>query len=207
MYRYYFNLFYVGVSRAKRHLYVNETDLPIQFEEFFAQNFDRKTVAEAVTGLGDIVSVLDIDTDELISRIGQFLRLGQYDNARFTTNRIADDRERNIQLNHIDVYEKYIRYGKHRDAGIRYWELGMFDDAKAQFDLSGDTALKDMIDACQAESDRGLDVGIVRFLPDLRGNDTAERLIMEVLRKDYGACVTTQKNINEKLKALKHRRT
>ena len=47
VYRYYFNLFYVGISRAKQHLFVCEREYPKSFESLFNEKFERKNKEDA----------------------------------------------------------------------------------------------------------------------------------------------------------------
>ena len=205
VYRYYFNLFYVGVSRAKQFLYVTEREETPLFADFFKKNFDKKTGDEAVRMLSEVVRKIEVDQEEIIERTMQFVRLGQYDNARFLADKIEDDALRRAYNNRIDVNEEFIRGGAYRDAGIRYWQLGMTDDAKEMFSLSGDDALVELVDAITKGTAGSLDASIVKFYPDLKENEGARALILRVLETDLARLTENQKDINRKFKQGKGR--
>ena len=205
VYRYYFNLFYVGVSRAKQYLYVTEKQEIPFFAAFFAEHFEKKSEEAAIKDLSEVVKKIEIDQEEIVERTLQFIRLGQYDNARFIADKIEDDAVRRAYLNRIDVNEEYIRRGNYRDAGIRYWYLGMTDDAKEMFSLSGDDILVDLVDAIAHGNAGSLDTSIVAYYPDLEENEGARALILRVLQNDLARLAETQKGLNKKLKKGKGR--
>ena len=205
VYRYYFNLFYVGVSRAKQYLYVAENkDVPL-FSNFFKNNFEKKSGEEAIKQLSEVVRRIEVDQDEIIERTMQFVRLGQYDNARFLADKIEDDALRRAYNNRIDVNEEFIRRGAYRDAGIKYWQLGMTDDAKEMFSLSGDETLAELVDAITQGNAGTLDASVVKFYPDLTENEGARALILRVLETDLARLAENQKEINRKFKRNKGR--
>lgn len=205
VYRYYFNLFYVGVSRAQSNLYVaEEKDIPM-FTDFFANNFDNMNKDETLSHLSDIVSTIETDIDELLDNIEQFIKLQQYDNARFAANKILDDVERTYQLNTIDIYEQFIHHEKHRDAGIRYWELGLFNEAKQQFARSGDDKLIELVDACLIDDSKELGIDILQYYDEVANNESARNLILQVVKNDLNNLTNEQKTINKKLKSIKEK--
>lgn len=206
VFRYYFNLFYVGVSRAKRHLFVAEEREIDTFSDFFDNSFRRMTGSEAVTALGGIVSRIELDYEDIIERITQFVGLGQYDNARFAADKISDDKERTYRLEGIDIYEKFIAHGKYREAGIRFWEIGRSEDAKKYFALSGDAILSRLVDACAGEDSKGLDIDILNFLPEVAGNGVATKLILQTVNNDLQRLKERQKNINNRFVKIKEKR-
>lgn len=200
VFRYYFNLFYVGLSRAKAHLYVVEGfQTPILYN-FFSDNFTLLNRTDAIDKLNKVASKLLIGQVEMIKRTSQFLLLGQYDNARQTANKIIDALERQQYLDRIDVYENYVSGGEYRNAGIRFWELNMYNDAEEMFGLSGDDALTELMYACKKGTGEGLNVSIVKFLPEVYENDDAVKLIIGTLKKDLNSFKTEQKEITRKLK-------
>lgn len=205
VYRYYFNLFYVGVSRAKTHLYVVEEKTIPMFNELFNDYFDVVDSNAAIKSIAAIASVMEEDLDELIERINQFIKLEQYDNARFAANKIADDGERNDYLNVIEVNERFIRYGKHREAGVSYWGKNMLDEAKAQFVLSDDKVLIELIDACAAEDKGRLDIEIVKYLQLVGNNKAATNIILETVKGDLKLLQEQNRDINSKFRSIKER--
>lgn len=203
VYRYYFNLFYVGISRAKCNVYIAEEKEIDIFKSFLADNFQQKNSDEALLSINSIANKIEIDQNEIIERIKQFIKLEQYENAKFTTNKILDDKQRQEWLQRIEIGEEFVHKGKYRQAGIRFWEYGMTNDAKRQFKLSKDEALIDLMDACYGESDSNMSVDIVQYLPSVVGKKVAEKLILEILQRDLQNVKSKQININKKLKKLK----
>ncbi|MEG2675883.1 MAG: 3'-5' exonuclease, partial [Clostridia bacterium] len=206
VFRYYFNLFYVGVSRAKINLYVCEDEKIQLFDEFFADNFAKNSPQEAINGLADAVGRAETEQEELLDRVEQFVKLEQFDNARFTANKINDDIARTYWLNKTDIAEKFILHGNYRDAGIKFWELEMYDDAKIQFGLSGDEKLCELVDACLENNKQGLSIDIIQFFNAVEGNDVARKLIIETVQKDLSQILSKQKELNSKFKKIKERK-
>ena len=59
VFRYYYNLFYVGISRAKEHLFVVENKNIVQFKDFFKQNFENSDTVGAIKLLSNVVSKIE----------------------------------------------------------------------------------------------------------------------------------------------------
>ena len=203
VYRYYFNLFYVGVSRAKAHVYVCERDEIPFFDKFFATEFACLTPVEALNRLEKILSRTETDDADLGERIEEFMRLGQYANARVALDRLRDDNVRVAYRDKIDVHEEFISHGNYREAGVRFWEKGLYDDAREMFALSGDKLLIEFMEACLDNDDRALDYDIVRYFTDVGNNDVAYKLILSTVRRDLEEIRKTQSSLNAAFKALR----
>ncbi len=199
VFRYYFNLFYVGISRARQYLFVAESDYPEMFEGLFNQCFERKNKDAALSFLKDIAGAIEIDDDEFCERIEKFCSLEQYENARNTADRLSSDELRRKQLIYISVHEKYLRYGKVRDAGIEYWRQGMDAEAREMFRRSGDEKLFPLMDAC-LKGGGVLDPEIVRFYPLVGDNELAKKIIIDTLNKDSGEIAANFKAANLNMK-------
>ncbi|MDE6666989.1 MAG: AAA family ATPase [Clostridia bacterium] len=199
VFRYYFNLFYVGISRARQYLFVAESDYPETFNALFNECFERKNKESALSYLKEVAGKLEIDDDELIERIEKFCSLEQYENARNTADRLSSDELRKKQLVYIAVHEKFLRYGKIRDAGIEYWRQGMDAEAREMFTRSGDEKLFPLMDAC-AKGGGVLDPDIVRFYPLVEDNDVARKIILDTLNKESGEIAVNFKTANANLK-------
>ena len=202
VFRYYFNLFYVGVSRAKQYLFVAERTYPQAFDGLFSECFSRKNKQQALATLGEVAGKIELDDEELIERIEKFCSLEQYDNARFTADRLSTDALREQQLAHIFVHSEYLRYGRYRDAGAEYWKRGMDAEAREMFTQSGDEQLFPLMDACKLGGGV-LDVDIVKFYPLVTDNDLAKKLIVETVQNDYKALMDKQRQINHVFRGKK----
>lgn len=200
VFRYYYNLFYVGVSRAKQNIFVVEKLNISQFKNFFANNFNQQDAKGAIKLLSDIVSKVEFTQAEILERVKEFIKLEQYDNARFTANKIQDDLQRINELHKIEINQNFISSGKYREAGIKFWEYGMIDDAKKQFTLSGDQKLIELVDACSQNSDSGLNIDIVNYFDDVKDNALAQKFIIETVQKDIANLKSSFKNIKENFK-------
>ena len=200
VYRYYFNLFYVGVSRAKQYLLVSEKEDNEIFAPLFSTCFDVLTEEKAVAFLTEIAGKTELDDDELVSRIEKFIELSQYENAYFTSDRLSDETLRTALRAKIYVHETFIEKGDLRGAGMEYWKRGMDEEAKKTFVLSGDEKVIPLIDACRMGG-KNLDYDIVRFYPLVLDNPVAKSIIIETLKNDYNEVLGFQNSIKEKLKA------
>ncbi len=199
VFRYYFNLFYVGISRAKQYLFVAESNYPETFNALFKECFESKNKESALAYLKDIAGKIEIDDDEFIERIEKFCSLEQFENARNTADRLSSDELRKKQLIYISVYEKYLRFGKIRDAGIEYWRQGMDAEAREMFVRSGDEQLFPLMDAC-AQGGGALDPEIVRFYTLVEDNDVAKKIILDTLNSDCSEIAANLKSANNQLK-------
>ncbi|MCH5154576.1 MAG: ATP-dependent helicase [Clostridiales bacterium] len=199
VFRYYFNLFYVGVSRARQYLFVIESDYPKFFDKLFDECFSRKNKDNALNLLREIAGRIEIDDDEFIERIQKFCSLEQYDNARSAADRLSTEELRAKQLVYISVHEKYLRYGKYRDAGVEYWRHGMDGEARECFVRSGDERLFPLMDAC-LQRGGALDPDIVRFFPLVEDNDVAKSIIIDTLKSDYSDLAAGIKAANSKMR-------
>ena len=206
VYRYYFNLFYVGVSRAKAHIYVVENEEINAFKSFFNDNFDVLNSKRAIEALAEDVGRLDVDRDELLERIEQFIKLGQYDNARFNSGKLIDGDDKKEALERIEIHEEFISHGKYREAGIKYWEYGRTEEAKRMFELSGDNVLIDLIDACAEGDEKGLTADIIKYYPEVCANEVARNIILATLERDLLQFKEAQKTLNAKFKKAKEKK-
>ena len=205
VYRYYFNLFYVGVSRAKHNIFVYEKSKIDMFEDFFKTNFEGLSGTDAYVKFSDIVSKIEIDDDEIFERINEFIKLGQWDNARFYAEKFEDDTLRVQQLAKIDAFENLVFKGKNREAGIKLWRAGLTADAKKQFAISGDTKLIEFLDQLEGRASANLDADIVRFFVDFDDNDEAQKLILEVVNQDLENMRLRHRQTKQKLKEFKEK--
>ena len=200
VYRYYYNLFYVGVSRAKQNLFVVESSKINQFVKFFQKNFVISNSAQAIKKLEDIVSKVEFTQFEVKERVSEFVRLGQYENARFTAMKIQDDVERNNILKTIEISEKYIQHGEYRDAGIKFWEYGLIDSAREQFLLSGDAPLIELMNSCLSNNSENLNIDIINYYLDVSENDFAKSFILDTVKNDVDNLKTKFKEIKDNFK-------
>ena len=202
VYRYYFNLFYVGVSRAQQYLFVTErAQIPL-FKNLFENTLEQADETKAIKLLSEIADKIELDDDELVARIQQFIGLEQYENALFTADKISDDTIRIAEIQRIEVAKKFVRFGKYREAGVEYWKRNMIDDARKMFRMSNDEKLIELMDASLGKGNK-LDVNIVSFYPFVADNDVAREIILDTVKSDYNELLGAQRKINETLKTKK----
>lgn len=183
VYRYYFNLFYVGISRAKHNLFIVEENGINLFNSFFSDNFEILGADEAFERFAEVVSKQEIDEDEIYERINEFIRLGQFDNAKFYALKLGGYEEIQ-QLEKIEAYKNFVFKGKNKEAGIKLWKAGLTAEAKEQFNLSGDIKLIEFLDSLENSNQTNLDGEIVKFWKDFADNDDAKALIVETLKQE-----------------------
>lgn len=205
VFRFFFNLFYVGLSRGKHNLFVYEEKQVQIFDEFFRNNFNILNGDEASELFSSIIGKIDFDDDEIYNRIDEFIKLGQFDNARFYANKFESGEETARQLAKIDAYQNFVFKGKNKQAGIMLWKAGLAAEAKEQFAISGDTKLIEFIDNLQGKNAENLDAEIVRFFVDFDDNDEAQKLILDVLFQDLEDIREKHKWTKNKLKDFKEK--
>ena len=171
-----------------------------QFETFFKSNFECLSLTDTIKKLNTVVSKVEFTQREAIERTYEFIKLEQYDNAKFMAQKIKDDTKRIDCIRTIDIHEKYIKPGNYREAGIKFWEYGMIDDAKKQFLLSNDTILIDLIDKCATNNSKDLNIDIISYYLDVAGNSVAQSFILDTAKKDISALKSSFKNIKDKFK-------
>lgn len=200
VYRYFYNLFYVGITRARQNIFVLEQNKVNQFEKFFKDNFEQMDSRTAIKLLEDIVSIVEFTQDDALSRVNEFIRLGQFDNARFMAGKLKNDVTRINALRKIEVYENFVKFGKYREAGIKFWEFGLITDAKNQFTLSGDKILIELIDKCVENNKNDLSIDILDYFEDVKDNSIAREFILDTVRKDIKEFKNSFNLINENFK-------
>jgi hypothetical protein len=201
VFRYYYNLFYVGVSRAKQNIFVVEDYSIKQFIKFFQNNFVVKDCRSALSLLEQVVGKVDITQEEILSRVKEFVKAEQYDNARFIANKILDNDRKVNALRQIDINKQFVRFGKYREAGIRFWECGLLDEAKNQFVLSGDTILIELIDRCSSSgTNKDLNIDIVNYFEEVKDNHVAREFILDTVKKDVLSLKKSFSSIRENFK-------
>ena len=198
VYRYYFNLFYVGISRAKINLFIYERENIPLFAPLFASSFENLGGKAVMEKIKSVAEKGEPDLDELLDRVSVFLNLGQYENARFTANKLNDDGIRRRELARVDIYEKHVKVGDYRKAGLELWAKGLLEESRKMFVMSGDEELFRLLE--ESESGNGLGGDIVRFFGDLEDNAHAQRLIIDVLKEEAN---TIKEDIQSVRKTLK----
>ena len=123
----------------------------------------------------------------MVSRINELIRLGQFENSRFYEEKFEDG-ELGLKMHEkIDAFEQFVFKGKPREAGIKLWKAGLVDDARAQFEISGDKSLIEFMDNLGGKKAESLDANIVTVFTEFDDNKDAQRLIVEVLKQDIEA--------------------
>ena len=204
IYRYYFNMLYVGITRAKQNLFVVEEKEIDTFSKFFKDNFNCRTGKETINSLTKIISQIEYTQSEYLERIEEFLNREQYDNARLNAEKLTDDIEKENAIYKISVYENFVSKNQNREAGIKFWEKGMLSEAKNQFLLSQDKVLIDLVDAISQNDAQRLAYKIIKYLPDVFENEIARQMIIDVLKKDIESEKNLLREINKKLKGARH---
>ena len=199
VYRYYFNLFYVGASRARRHLYLVEGSIPPLWSDLVAKHFETKDASLALTDL-EKVAGKRLDEGEQRSRIEQFISLGQFANAKTAALRLSNA---GWEIARIDVYARLYEEGDSLSAGVSFWQMGALSDARKCFVASGDEDLIRLLDATSGEGEGKLDVNMLRYLPRLTDNPSVVRLLSEVTRRDLDELRESRRELVNKMKQYK----
>jgi len=198
VYRYYFNLFYVGVSRARRNLYVLEGETPAAFDDLLL-SLDQQTTEEAVHVL-QTVAGKKLEESEQLERVEQFITLGQYENAQHAADKLPNGV---WHKKRIDVYANLVHQGKMREAGIAFWQIGAVEDAEKCFVLSEDLGLLHLMRATTAAGEGALNVDILRYYPDIEGNEAAKNALIEVVQEDLARLRELRRRLHDAMKKRK----
>ena len=180
VYRYYFNLLYVAVSRARQKLYVIENAPPTIFNDFFDTHFDSLTSDAAYDKLLDGVDKIEAEQDEITARCREFIKLGQYDNALFWAEQIIASKDKLQEKIRIAA----AKLGDYRGGGIRFMKEGMYEDALEYFMLAGEQGLASLAKSCLGAGEGGGEMDAVRYFVDLEGNNEAQEVVLELLKDD-----------------------
>ena len=205
VYRFFFNLFYVGLSRAKHNIFIFEEKDIAGFDEFFDNNFETLDGSSASERFASVIGKIEIDDEEIYERINEFIKVGQFDNARFYANKFDSGIEASRQIAKIDAFENLVFKGKNKEAGIALWKAGLLSEAKEQFAISGNNNLIEFIDKLQGKNVGELDAEVVRYFSDFEENKDAQQLILEVVKQDLENLRQKHKNIKSKLKDFKEK--
>ena len=205
VFRYFFNLFYVGLSRAKHNIFVYEEKENDLFDKFFENNFEVLNAAQASERFSKIIGTIEIDDDEIYERINEFIKLGQFDNARFYAEKFESGIDTAKQLAKIDAFENYVFKGKNKEAGIALWKAGLLADAKEQFAISGNNNLIEFVDKLQGKNVDGLDAEVVKFFVDFEDNEDARMLILDLIKQDLETVKNKHRDTKNKLKEFKEK--
>jgi hypothetical protein len=195
VYRYYFNLFYVGVSRARRNLYVLEGETPPLFDDLLL-SLDQQSTAQAMDVLRQVAGK-KLEEAEQLERVEQFITLGQYENAAHAAGKLSNGAWHQKRIN---VYADLVNEGKLREAGIAFWQLGATEDADKCFVLAGETGLVDLMHATLAAGEGALNVDMLRFYPDLDGNQAAQHALVGIVEDDLSRLRGMRRHLTEVMK-------
>jgi len=186
VYRYYFNLLYVGASRAKTRLYVNETEEIDFFTAFFNENFAVLSEPDALNKLLLHADKTEAEQDDILERVKSFVTLGQYDNARFAARGILSLQERAAEQSRIDIHEQFIRKGLYREAGIRFLQAALYEDARRQFITAGEDALVKLSESCLG-ADSALGLEVLSAFTELADNEDVRKIVARLVAEDLKA--------------------
>ena len=127
--RYYFNIFYVGITRAQRHLLiVEESEINI-FRDFFKNNF---TYLNKDTPIDSLQLKLDLKTlslSERIHRINESLKNKLFDNALHYISWIKDEKEKQKQMIRYEIYKDFYKENSFEQSINKCLEFDFIDDA------------------------------------------------------------------------------
>lgn len=199
VYRYYFNLFYVGASRARKHLYLVEGQVPDLFGRLVATHFAEASGQDALSRLEQVAGK-KLDEAEQKQRIDQFVKLGQFANARTAALRLSNA---TYEIKRIDIHAKLAEDGDLRGAGIAFWQMGALSDAKECFTLSGDEELISLMDAMSGQGEGKLDVHLLRYLPELKDDPKIIGLLAEVAKGDLEALRQQRRAVTTAMRQVK----
>lgn len=130
IYRYYYNLFYVAITRAKRHLLIVEDDLPEIFRnEKFFQNFKYY---ESNTSIDLIKQEFDLNVysdEERLIFIKEYLDAYKFDSAQYQISELKNESLRNIKQVQYNIYVNFVVKEEYEKARDEFLKNNLIDDA------------------------------------------------------------------------------
>lgn len=202
VYRYYFNLFYVALSRAKLNVIVVEEHDNLIFSSFFNKNFENLPSKSIFNIIEENVPVFEVNEKELKSRINEFLQHAQFDNAKFLIYKLSDKTDQIAQLQKVDIFENHVFKGENQQAGIMLWKIGFYEEAKKQFMISNNPELVELVDACIGNGGK-LTMNILPYYVKFKDNQMVIDVIQQVIFEDFSKIDNKQKEINKKFSEVR----
>lgn len=206
VYRYYFNLFYVALSRAKHNLFVFENQKIDCFKNFFEQNFSTLSAKEGINKLASIVGKIEYDEFEIVSRIDEFIKLGQFENAKFYADKLEESEFRQGQNDKIEIYKNYVFKNQNEMAGIKFLQSGLMIEAKKQFTIQNNKNIIKFIEFMEANNIKKLDLSILKYFNKLGQIEESGKIVNYLLNEDIQYQKNLIKNNKEKIKNFKGRK-
>lgn len=126
--RYYFNLFYVGITRAQRHLLVIEENCPTEFKEYLS-------CYEYLSGdirLENIIEKLDLkilSDSERLEQAEKAFEIFNYEIAEHYIKWIQDENLKAQQLIRLDIYKNIVDNKDYFQARELFLKNGFINDA------------------------------------------------------------------------------
>lgn len=127
--RYYFNIFYVGMTRAQRNVLVIENSNIQTFNEFFKNNFVYLDKDISIEELQIKLDLSILSLEETINRINDSLTNNLFERANHYISWIKDKQEKEKQTLRLEIYQTIEEKKNHNEMIDKCLELNLIEDA------------------------------------------------------------------------------
>ncbi len=143
--RYYFNVFYVGITRAQRHLLVIEQENVKLFDNFFGDNFDYLDKFASIDELKLKLDLRILTDEERVDRITEALKNRMIDNAMHYTRWIKNKELRERQQKRCELYKEFFDKNDTVDVVEKFLKENRIEESIEIFKTSGELKIADRI--------------------------------------------------------------
>ncbi len=127
--RYYFNIFYVGITRAQRHLLVVEENEISVFKDFFKKNFQYLPKDASIELLQEKLELNILTDEERLARINEAFKNNLLENAQHHINWIKDMSLKKRQQERYMLYDEYFKSKNKVEVRDKFLDKNLIDDA------------------------------------------------------------------------------
>lgn len=138
LYRHYYNIFYVGITRAKRHLLIVEDSAPQMFVEYFDTNFKKFNKDVSISLLKQHLGLETYDDEKRMQIINDYLNKQKYEDAQYNINILKEPANKQKMTNKFNVYFDYVKNGLFKEARDYFLDNDFYEDAIIMCDKMGE---------------------------------------------------------------------
>ncbi len=204
LYRYYYNLFYVGITRAAKHLLIIEDDLPVVFkDEQFFKNFEQIDENASIDMLKDKLDLRIYNDKERSLKIDEYIKKKKYKNALYHIDLIKKESLKKRKQEYYNIYVEYMDNKKYIEAVDKFLELHCIDDAIEVCALMGKYDEVFVLNSIY-KSGEEVSFGKLLNLQFTTQSSIIKKIATEGLKKQREKTITTSQVIRELMREFRN---
>lgn len=197
-YRYLYNLFYVGVTRAKQNLVIVETEMNKMFKPLFQTGVKHITKNTTQEEINEVLELKNLSVDEILERVEVAIKERVFDVAYQNANKIKEFYP--TLTERINIYYDLGENYDYLEAGDRFLDAGFIDDAKKQYLKSSDPSIKQIYQFL--DSDFALNKEMGKTYTNVK-SAVLRKIILQAFKRENSEIKTSNEQISNKLGELK----